>query len=392
MQKILTHKRYAKECKEKIDIWKTSQENKSLFKKFLDDYENGDVTGRVGSNIATTIERQTQFLRPCLEWINQKKFTLDNIKKFKSDLLGDKIEKASGGAYSLRVKKDMLSSFARFLDYTLKDDSPSKPLKIKIDMKKADIKFLSMEEINNLYKHCKNAKERYFIAMLFGSGTRAEEFQNIRFSDITMPKPGEEYVKLRIRNEYSKTEGRTISLYYNHTLEAVRDYLEERKGLDPEEPVFETAYDSMRVWINRFGKKVLKKIIGYHLFRHSCATWLANKMNRQQLCIYFGWKFSSPMPDVYIKRKGVGMEIVTEKFKATEFEELKRKMKKESFDKDMKLEELKNLILKKDQSIDDLIQKKFEQEYAKHTEKLTPDYFKNLKENPEELEKLRNKL
>ena len=346
MQKILTHKRYAEECKKKINNWKTSKENKDLIKKFLEDYENGEVTNRVGSNIETTIERQTQFLRPCLEWFNKKNYTLENIKKFKKDLLSDKIKKANGGAYSIRVKKDLLSSFARFLDYTLKDDSPSQPLKIKIDMKKGDIKFLTLEEIDTLYKHCKNAKERYFIAMLFSSGTRAEEFQNIRFSDITLPKAGEQYIKLRIRNEYSKTEGRTINLYYKHTLEAVRDYLEERKGLDLEEPVFETAYDSMRIWVNRFGKKVLNKTIGYHLFRHSAATWLANKMNRQQLCIYFGWKFSSPMPDIYIKRKGVDMEVVNDKFKKTEIEEMKRNFDKEKFDKDLEIENLKEKITK----------------------------------------------
>lgn len=341
MQKILTHKRYAEECKKKISKWKTSAKNKELVRKFLEDYENGDVTSRVGSNIATTIERQTQFLRPCLEWFNQKNFTIDNIKKFKRDLLGDNIKSTLGNAYSIRVKKDMLSSFARFLDHVLKDDSPSKPLKIKIDNKKADVKFLTIEEVDTLYKHCKNAKERYFIAMLFSSGTRAEEFQNIRFTDITLPKEGEEYVKLRVRNEYSKTEGRTISLYYKHTLEAVRDYLEERRGLDPEEPVFETAYDSMRLWINRFGKKVLSKTVGYHLFRHSSATWLASKMNRQQLCIYFGWKFSSPMPDVYIKRNGVEMEVISQKFKATEIEELRAKMEKGNFEKDMQMEKMK---------------------------------------------------
>jgi len=344
MDKIFTHKRYAEECKKKIDTWKTSEDNKKTIKKFLEDYENGDVTNRIGTAIETTIERQTQFIRPCLEWFNNKKFTLENIKKFKQDLLGDKIKKATTNAYSLRVKKDILSSFARFLDHTLKDNSPSKPLKIKIDNKKGDVKFLTFEEIEKLYKNCKNNKERYFIAMLFSSGTRAEEFQNIRFSDITLPEKGEQYVKLRVKSEYSKTEGRTIDLYYIHTLEAVREYLEERKGLDPEEPVFETAYDSMRIWINRFGKKILNKNVGYHLFRHSCATWLADKMNRQQLCIYFGWKFSSPMPDVYIKRKGVGMEMVSEKFKRTEFEELKAKMNKEKLDKDLKIEQLKKQL------------------------------------------------
>ncbi len=28
-------------------------------------------------------------------------------------------------------------------------------------------------------------------------------------------------------------------------------------------------------------------------------------MNRQQLCVRYGWRFSSDMPDVYIKRSGI---------------------------------------------------------------------------------------
>ena len=40
------------------------------------------------------------------------------------------------------------------------------------------------------------------------------------------------------------------------------------------------------------------------------------------LCIYFGWKFSSPMPDIYIKRSGVNMEEIENKFKSSQMEEL----------------------------------------------------------------------
>ena len=46
-------------------------------------------------------------------------------------------------------------------------------------------------------------------------------------------------------------------------------------------------------------------------------------MNRQQLCIRDGWRFSSPMPDRYINRNGVLQEELDKKFESTKIEDLK---------------------------------------------------------------------
>lgn len=69
--------------------------------------------------------------------------------------------------------------------------------------------------------------------------------------------------------------------------------------------------------------RVLNRSIHYHLFRHSSATYYASRLNRQQLCIRYGWAFSSRMPDVYIARIGVDMAELDKKFTGTEVESLK---------------------------------------------------------------------
>ena len=61
----------------------------------------------------------------------------------------------------------------------------------------------------------------------------------------------------------------------------------------------------------------------YHLFRHSSATYYATKLNRQELCYRYGWRFSSNMPDVYISRAGMESKHLDEKFTQTELGALK---------------------------------------------------------------------
>lgn len=44
---------------------------------------------------------------------------------------------------------------------------------------------------------------------------------------------------LVLKQEYSKTKGRTVSLYWRHSLEAIKEYMNERlsDGIKPQEPV-----------------------------------------------------------------------------------------------------------------------------------------------------------
>jgi predicted nucleic acid-binding Zn-ribbon protein len=60
--------------------------------------------------------------------------------------------------------------------------------------------------------------------------------------------------------------------------------------------------------------------------RHSSATFYAIKLNRQELCYRYGWRFSSDMPDVFISRAGMVSEQLDEKFTHTELSSLKNEV------------------------------------------------------------------
>ncbi len=106
-------------------------------------------------------------------------------------------------------------------------------------------------------------EQRYIIAVLFDSGARAEKFINIRFEDIHLPEGKENFVKLTLKEEYSKAKGRTISLYWRHSLEAVMEYVNERieLGIKSQDPAFQGTYDAMRMFLKRVGAERLTRSV-----------------------------------------------------------------------------------------------------------------------------------
>jgi len=333
--------------KKMVEDWNISDKDKKDLLLFLEDLGLGKVNK--GNKVADA--RQAKYLYTLkipLSFFNKptSKLTLKDVENFEKALTSDKIKSYKEQPFTHSTKADIRKALRTYLKWKLKDKAI--PLTDWFDLrtKRKTPDFLTEQEIENLYKNCKSHEERFLIAVLFDSGARAEEFHNIRFEDIQLPKDKDSFVKLTLKEEYSKTKGRVISLYWKYSLEAVNDYLQERKqeGLRMDEQVFRSKYDNARQVLVRLGKKVLNKSIHYHLFRHSSATYYAPKMNRQELCYRYGWAFSSDMPDIYISRAGMENKQLDEKFTQTELSELQRKFDKEKLDKELRMEELRKQL------------------------------------------------
>lgn len=331
--KIEIHNRNIGARLESLKQWNISQSIKEDILNFLKDLELGKVNR--GKRISNARQlKYLDLLRTPLEYLNKLPEDLGNkdIENFERDLTTDKICSRKGMPYSSETKRDLRIALKIFLKWKI-GESKAVSLIGWIDTRRVNKTpdYLKESEVEKLYKACKNDKERFLIALLFDSGARAEEFMNIRYEDIEIPKNSDNFVKLTLKEEYSKTKGRVISLYWKNTLEVIRDYLKEREyqGIRSSSPVFEGSYDSARFFLMRLGKKILKKSIHFHLFRHSSATYYATKLNRQELCYRYGWKFSSDMPDTYISRAGMESKQLDEKFQATEIESLQKKLEKQ---------------------------------------------------------------
>jgi integrase len=332
--KIPIHQRNFKARLKTLSEWKIDKEDKKDLIKFLNDLELGKVNKGKRIGEARRLKYLT-ILKIPLEFWNKPTSTLTekDIESFEKSLTSKLKSKLKKKSFSANTKSDIKKALKIYLKW--KGLNPKLYDWLDTSVPNITPDYLKEEEIRKLYKSCKNAEERFLIAVLFDSGARAEEFHNIRYEDIQLPKESENFIKLTLKEEYSKSKGRVISLYWENTLEAVRDYLKEREkeGIKNNESIFKNSYDNVRQILYRLGKRALKRNIHYHLFRHSSATHYASKLNRQQLCYRYGWAFSSRMPDVYISRAGMENKELDEKFEGTELGELKSKLSKEEFER-----------------------------------------------------------
>lgn len=323
--------------------WKVPNSVKKDMFNFLEDLGLGKVNRGKRASERTRVKYIT-LLKVSLEFFNKpiSKITEKDIEKFDKKLSSGKMVNQKQKDYSYNSKVEIKRALKVFLKWKIGE---KKTLDIAgwLDTREKNKTpdYLKESEIEKLYKNCKNNEERYIIAVLFDTGARAEEFFNIRYEDVELPEQEGYFPKITLKEEYSKTQGRTISLYWKYSLEAVRDFVKEREkeGIKSDETLINKTYDGLRVFLSRFGKKILNKKLHFHLFRHSSATYYASRLNRQQLCYRYGWKFSSDMPDVYISRAGMNNKELDEKMANTELEDLKTELEKEKQQRKIKEDE-----------------------------------------------------
>jgi integrase len=328
--RICIHPHDLKPRLDRLASWPVPREEQAALRRFIGDL----ALGKVNRGHPVSEGRCLKYLDSLkVAFVFWKKSALRlavaDVERFEKALNSGMLKSRRGGVYSPATRADLRKLLRVYLRWRLGREK-AEPLVGWLDtrdvFKTPD--FLRESEVERLYRGCKSARERFLVAVLFDAGARATEFHNIRAEDIELPRSSQNHVRVALKQEYSKTKGRTISLYWKHSLEAVREFLDQRsaEGMRSDEPVFKDTYAAGRLFLARLGRRVLGRRVHYHLFRHSSATYYADKLNRQQLCIRYGWTFSSNMPDVYIARSGVDMEELDKKFTGTEVESLRHSL------------------------------------------------------------------
>jgi len=327
MGKIEIHDRNVARRLRSLQEWPVTAEEKRAIGRFLEDLELGKVNK--GRKISES--RQVKYadvLRAPLVFFGKSSLRVNanDIERFEKALGSGTLASNRGRPYAHASKVDIRRALRVYLRWRLGDER-ARQLTDWLDTRPVnkDPEFLSEAQAECLYQACRSAEERFLVAVLFDLGSRATEFHNIRYEDIQLPTQERTFVRITLKAQYSKTKGRTVSLFWGHTADAVRDYLREREraGMGSTDAVFASSYIAARCFLQRLGERVLGRRLHFLLFRHSSATYYASKLNRQQLCIRYGWAFSSRMPDVYIARSGVDMEELDKKFTGVEVEILK---------------------------------------------------------------------
>ena len=166
---------------------------------------------------------------------------------------------------------------------------------------------LSEEEVLKLISAAGNQRDKALVALLYDSGIRMGELLNLRIKDVNLDtSPAHITVN-------GKTGMRRVPIMFSTPYLA--NYLNNLSEKKPEEFLWSglgthialdrVDYNAISQMIKRTAKAAkLRKRVYAHLFRHSRASYYANKLTEQQLKAFFGWTGDSRMAGTYVHLSG----------------------------------------------------------------------------------------
>ncbi len=203
-----------------------------------------------------------------------------------------------GGRYADQTKHHFKTTIKYFYKHLLGDDIyyPPQIAWIKTSDKRSkrmlpeDI--LSEDDVLAMIDATRNVRDRMVIALMFDSGIRIGELVPLRKKDVDLEgEPAHIMVN-------GKTGMRQIPILFSAPYVAA--YLNTVKDMKPNDILLKDIgtwsnlnlapqYSAIRKVLQLAGKKAgIKKRIYPHLFRHSRASYYANKLTEQQLKVFFG--------------------------------------------------------------------------------------------------------
>jgi integrase len=188
---------------------------------------------------------------------------------------------------------------------------------------------LSEEEIARLIDACRNQRDKTLIALLWDTGMRVGELLALRIKDVSLEKEGISHIMIPQVKSGMRRCPITLSVPY------LVSYLENmRKNAKPEEPLFvvlhngiasntQIDYPHIRKLLGDLKVRAnLTKRLYPHLFRHSRATFYANRLTEQQAKVYFGWTRDSSMMAKYVHLSGRDIDDAVMKVNGIESKEV----------------------------------------------------------------------
>ena len=241
-------------------------------------------------------------------WLNK-----DFKKATKNDLL-NLISTIDMKSYSEYTKYDFKVVLKMFYKWLLGNDEEfpevikwMKP-KLKASKHKLPEELLTPEEVNQLANATTNPRDKALVLVLYESGCRIGELLYLKLKNVHFDKYG---AILRVSGKTGDRRIRIIASVQILTL-----WLQEHPDKDnPNSPLWPArlghykpepcSYPSLLTMLKRAAKRAkIRKRIYPHLFRHSRATSLANKLTEAQMKEFFGWTQDSGMAATYVHLSG----------------------------------------------------------------------------------------
>lgn len=225
-------------------------------------------------------------------------------KKDVSEFL-DSLGHLSAG--TIRIRFFCLKRFLNFLGKLELLEGLKPPPDNDIKVRASDL--LSREDLQKLMEACPSVRGKAFLMMLYESGARIGEILNVRMQDFAFDADG---VLVEIEGKTGKRRIRLVE-----SSKHLRDWFKELRenhpsahyvwfGQKESEP---SQYAATLKFLRKTAKLAgLRKNVRPHLFRHSRASELAQKLREPQLRAFMGWGAASDMPQVYIHLSAQDMD------------------------------------------------------------------------------------
>ncbi len=259
---------------------------------------------------ARTLEKHLYCMKQFLGMLDRKvileKATKEDIEKA--------IAKIEGTKLALETKRHTEAVVKAFYKHLLGEDIyyPKQVAWIKTSIKgnkkmlPEDI--LTENEVIRMLESAKNQRDKTIIALLFDSGIRMGELMGLRIKDVQLEGNIAHIVVS------GKTGMRRVPLMFS--VPYLAQYLNANKKRKSTEYLWQDIgtwsnlnkvpdYAAIRKRLQEIGKDAgINKRIYPHLFRHSRATFYANRLTEQQLKAFFGWTGDSKMASTYVHLSG----------------------------------------------------------------------------------------
>lgn len=314
-----------------------SETNIELIKKFVEDASIGAHVPDKDGVRPVGKRKLAPYLYYLIKWTRAfdkewKQIKTEDVKKLIRLLKENKIKQTqhNGAPYSESTKAHMhslLKLFLRWLKVKYKLDVEFSFIQVK-NIKSLP-EYIPKEQVEKLALSTNNVMYQALIMLLFDAGLRIEEALNLKLKDVRYIDTPSKNKLMRVDVRISKTEARNPELLLSQ--EAVEKWMSVHDDKNNNDAYLFSKdkkpmrYDAIRMYLKKTAEKALPNVrVSPQLFRRSSATYYASKLNRQQLCIRYGWGFSSKMPDVYIRRAGIDNTSVIQAFEAENINDLKK--------------------------------------------------------------------
>ena len=237
-----------------------------------------------------------------------------SLSKATKEEIGSAMAKIENSDYASTTKRNIKVIVKSFYKHYLGDDLyyPKQIAWVKSsnnrNKKMLPEDILSEEEILKMIGSASNIRDKAIIALLYDSGIRVGELLSLRKKDVDMDsEPAHVIVD-------GKTGMRKIPIWFS--VPYLTNYLELVKEKKQDSYLW-TGVGTWSASITQVDGSAIRKVLRLaaakagiekriypHLFRHSRATYYANKLTEQQLKAFFGWTGDSRMVSTYVHMSG----------------------------------------------------------------------------------------